>query len=129
MVHVQCRQAHRPLYKLEEREAPNPNRRIPTATKSLGCSWHAHCNACPSLSDLCLQCCNGEGLHHGLSWLHPSLDPAKARDSEDAVLLHLCCGKGRQATKKSRHCLGLQLMLFGELLDKASFGHGLACLR
>merc|ERR1719424_1420685 len=114
MVHVHCPQAHPPLYK-KELSCPNPNRRIPTAAESLERSWQARCNAILSLSDLCFQCCNGEGLHHGLSWLrlhlhllakhHPhssfggwlqtSLDPAKAGDREDAVLLRLCCGKGR----------------------------------
>merc|ERR1719258_131077 len=31
------------------------------------------------------------------SWLHTGLDPGKAGDREDAVLLHFCCGKGCQA--------------------------------
>merc|ERR1719199_1068296 len=54
-----------------EMSCPDPNRRIPTATKSLGCSCHAEAE-CPThaaLSDLCLQCCNSERLHHGLGWL------------------------------------------------------------
>ena len=129
-----------------EMSCPDPNRRIPTATKSLGCSCHAEaeCLTRAALSDLCLQCCNSERLHHGLSWLrlhfhllaehhprssfggwlHTSLDPAKAWDREDAVLLHLCCGEGRQATKESRHRLCLELVLFRKLLNEASFRHG-----
>merc|ERR1711975_20962 len=83
-------------------------------------------------SDLSLQRGNWESLHDSPGWLrldldlltesHPdsclggwldaSLDPAEARDGEDASLLHFSGGEGGQAFKEARANLGLHLMLF-----------------
>merc|ERR1712072_346757 len=71
-------------------------------------------------SDLRLECGDSEGLDNSTGWLcfhfdllpkghthsrlggwlHTGLDPAKARNCEDAVLLHFCCGKGCQALEE-----------------------------
>merc|ERR1712226_1289365 len=88
-------------------------------------SWDSHCeeasgkasDATEASSDLRLEGSNWESFHDGPGWLrfdfhllaesHPhaclggwldaGLDPAKARDREDACLLHLRRGNGCQA--------------------------------
>merc|ERR1712098_716571 len=108
MVQIHCQQAQQPL--AQELSCPNLSCGIPTACKSLGHSRER--SAQHHLSDLCLECSNWKSLHDGPGWLcldlhllteghprsslggwfHTCLDPAKARDCEDAILLHLCCG-------------------------------------
>ena len=94
-------------------------------------------------SDLLVECRDCEGLDDGPGWLrfalgldaecHPDsslgrwletgLDPAKAGDGKDAILLDLCGGKGCQALKEPRADFGLPLMLLSGGLDERTLGH------
>merc|ERR1719424_711816 len=125
---------------------PNLTRGIPTESKSLGRSTKAH--MLMSLSDLPLERSNCKGLDDSPGWLrfalgldakcHPDsslgcwlktgLDPAEARNGEDAILLDLCCSKGCQAFKEPRTDFRLQLMLLSDGLDERTLCHDFACL-
>ena len=54
------------------------------------------------------------------------VDPAQARNGEDASFLDLAGGKDGQALKELRACLGLHLVLVGQCFDNGALGHGLA---
>merc|ERR1719409_1498524 len=91
-------------------------------------------------SDLIFEGSNCEGLYNSLGWvrlhlhilakdipdtrlggwLHTSLDPAEARDCEDAILLHLASGKFRQAVKKARHSTCFELMFVSQGFDNST---------
>merc|ERR1719498_2119127 len=96
-------------------------------------------------SDLSLESSNWESLHNSLGWtgldldvlaehelgsslrgwLDTGLDPAEAWNGEDASLLDLSCGQGRQAGNESRSNLGLELVLLSEDFHEGTLGHDL----
>merc|ERR1740121_2361786 len=123
--------------------SPNLFRRLPTRSRSARGLSSGNC------SDASLESSDGEGLDHllrGLSFdhdhlaedfplaglrggLHPRLDPAQARESEDASLDHFLRRDITKAADELRAHGLLELALRGERLRESAHGrrdHGAA---